>query len=65
MNKGYSLTFKDKSCVISNSSEDKVATMPMIHKSIIINWHSNISCKTIVDGLDYSIRDLLMQTSNL
>ncbi|KAJ4713761.1 Retrovirus-related Pol polyprotein from transposon TNT 1-94 [Melia azedarach] len=51
MHKGYSLFFKDKACVISDSSGDKVVVVPMIDKSFIIRWHSNISlaCKTVVD----------------
>ncbi|KAJ4707148.1 Retrovirus-related Pol polyprotein from transposon TNT 1-94 [Melia azedarach] len=51
MHKGYSLFFKDKACVISDSSGDKVVVVPMIDKSFIIHWHSNISlaCKTVVD----------------
>ncbi|KAJ4710130.1 Retrovirus-related Pol polyprotein from transposon TNT 1-94 [Melia azedarach] len=51
MHKGYYLFFKDKACVISDSSGDKVVVVPMIDKSFIIRWHSNISlaCKTVVD----------------
>ncbi|KAJ4710707.1 Retrovirus-related Pol polyprotein from transposon TNT 1-94 [Melia azedarach] len=51
MHKGYSLFFKDKSCVISDSSGNKVVVMPMTDKSFIIRWYSNTSlaCKTVVD----------------